>query len=52
MLYFNKLKGFLLQLISFIFAQQNTQAQGFVDTIILKQFNVENFGLTNWGGSN
>lgn len=32
--------------------QQYAQAQGCVDTIISKQMNVENFGVTIWGGAN
>ena len=52
MLYFNKLKYIFLVLIACIFLQQNVQAQGCVDTIISKQFDVENFGGTFWGNTN
>ncbi len=52
MLYFNKLKYIFLVLIACIFLQQNVQAQGCVDTIVSKKFDVENFGYTFWGGTN
>ena len=52
MLYCNKLKHFFLLFIAGIFMQQNVQAQGCVDTIVSKQFDVENFGGTFWGGTN
>ncbi|MGB4844025.1 MAG: gliding motility-associated C-terminal domain-containing protein [Ferruginibacter sp.] len=52
MLYFNKLKRFILLLIFCIFVHYHVQSQGCVDTIVSKQFDVENFGSTFWGGTN
>ena len=52
MLYCNKLKHFFLLFIAGIFMQQHVQAQGCVDTIVSKQFNVENFGGTSFIGTN
>ncbi len=52
MLYYNKLKHYFLLLIICIFIQQNAQAQGCVDTIISKQFDVQNFGGASFIGIN
>jgi len=52
MLHRNKLKCFFSLLISCICMQHNVEAQGCVDTIISKRLDVENFGVTIWGGAN
>jgi hypothetical protein len=52
MLHRNRLKCFFSLLISCICMQHNVQAQGCVDTIISRKFDVENFGVTIWGGAN
>jgi gliding motility-associated-like protein len=51
MLHFNKLKLFFFLFISCIFVQSKAWSQGCIDTIVSKQFDVENFGGT-FGGTN
>ena len=47
-----KSKTFFLFLIICFISKINARAQGCVDTIVSKQFNVENFGGTSFSGSN
>ena len=47
-----KSKAFFLFLIICFFANINARSQGCVDTIVSKQFNVENFGGTSFAGTN
>ena len=46
-----KSKSFCLLLIVCFFTKLNGHSQGCIDTIVSKQFNVENFGGTFWSGN-